>query len=112
MQGRARTTFADRLKGLRQDKGVTADEAADAVGIARATLSGYENGHDMPGRDTAKALADYYGKSLDWLLTGQGDPNPTALQDRTAEVARRFDSLSPSDKDMVENLIGHLEGRR
>jgi transcriptional regulator with XRE-family HTH domain len=112
MRGKARTKFSDRLKGLRLDKGITVDEAADAIGIERSTLSVYENGHALPGRETVQAIANYYERSLDWLLTGQGDPNPTALQDRTAEVARRFDSLSPSDKVMVENLIGHLEGRR
>lgn len=44
--------------------------AADAIGISRSTLANIESGGDLPGRETLKAIADYYQVSVDFLLDG------------------------------------------
>ncbi|WP_415514850.1 helix-turn-helix domain-containing protein [Gluconobacter japonicus] len=65
---------ASRLAKLRKDKSsregrrFSAQEVADAVGISRSTLSGYERGHDQPGIANLVALATYYGVSVDFLM--------------------------------------------
>jgi transcriptional regulator with XRE-family HTH domain len=112
--GMANETLGQRLSRLRADKSVdekrsvTQDEVADAVGIGRSTLGTIEADHDVPGLATARALADYYGVSLDWLVTGEGYPQPTALQERTARLASLFDALPPSEQEIVETLAQSL----
>lgn len=67
-------TIAQRLTESRKRLGairgtrVTVQEAADAVGMGRSTLSVYENGHDTPGLQTLIALADFYQVSVDYLI--------------------------------------------
>lgn len=107
----ARTTLAERFARLRAEKSVSADEAADAIGISRGYLSGLENGHDNPGRATLIAAANYYGISVDWLATGEGDPTPTTLQERTARLAAIFEALDPRDKEVLESLAETLARR-
>jgi transcriptional regulator with XRE-family HTH domain len=80
-------TLGARLKWLRERKGkdLTAQEVADAIGIGRSTLSGYETDQDRPGRETVVAMASYYGVTVDWLISGMGIPIPGPI---TADEAR------------------------
>lgn len=68
-------TLGERLRHLRKSRTLTQAVVADAVGMARPSLSNIERGEDVPGRDTLAALATYYEVSLDWLVTGDGRPD-------------------------------------
>jgi len=113
----ASTTLGERFSGLRAEKSaaegreISVDEAADAIGISRSFLSGIENDHDKPGRDSMIAAANYYGVSTDWLASGEGDPRPSALQERTARLAAIFEKLGDRDKEAVEGLAETLARR-
>lgn len=61
------STFGGRLRYLRKKKGVTQAEAAGEAGVARPTYTGYENGGDLPARETLVKLADFFEASLDWI---------------------------------------------
>ena len=57
-------TIGDTLKELRQAKGKTIAEVADAVGITPSALGNYESNIRVP-RDSIKIkLADYYKKPI------------------------------------------------
>ncbi len=60
--------FASNLKFLRKRKNRTQDEIAEALGMKRSTLSGYENEVAMPGIPALVQLSDYYGISVDTLV--------------------------------------------
>jgi transcriptional regulator with XRE-family HTH domain len=60
-------TMGSRLRELRIASGKAPIDVAVDVGVARATLSSYESGSELPGRDTLIALADLFGASLDWI---------------------------------------------
>lgn len=107
----ARTKFSERAARLRIEKEVSQAEAADAIGISRAYLAGIETDADKPGRDTLIAMANYYGVSVDWLSTGEGEPAQTPLQQRTAGLIEIFESLDPHDKDALESLAQTLARR-
>lgn len=77
----ARLKQARLTKGEREGRRLIQAEVAEAVGISRSTLTAYERGHDIPGRDTMRALANFYDVSTDFLL---GDS-----------------ALSPADSDDV-----------
>jgi transcriptional regulator with XRE-family HTH domain len=65
-----------RLRQLRENSPQDQAVIAEAVNISRPHLSNMEAGRDKPGRDTVRALADYYDVSVDWLLTSEGDQRP------------------------------------
>lgn len=69
----ARLKSSRLAKAEREGRRITQAEVAEAVGISRSTLTAYEGGHDIPGRDTMRALANFYDVSSDYLL---GDSSP------------------------------------
>lgn len=56
------------LTELRIHKGVTQEEAANALGVSNKTVSKWENGTSSPDLSMLVALADYYSVSTDALL--------------------------------------------
>ena len=60
----------ENLKYLREQAGLTLAELAEKTGIARATLSRWENSDSLPNIETAAMLAEFYGVSLDELTYG------------------------------------------
>ena len=61
--------LVERLKWCRRVKNKTLREVEKATGITNAHLSQLENGDvQNPGIFTIKAIADYYGVSLDELI--------------------------------------------
>lgn len=62
------STFQDRIKQLRTEKGITQQDLSDKLGITKSILSKYENGHREPGREILNSLADFFDVSVDYLL--------------------------------------------
>lgn len=65
-------SFGERLKRLREERGMTQEELADRLNIARSLLARYENGMRMPTALTVRQMRDILGTSCDYLLTGEG----------------------------------------
>ena len=64
--------FEDRLKELRQQRGITQRELACYLNIAHSTVAQYETGKRMPDAEMLDALARYFGVTIDYLL-GRSD---------------------------------------
>ncbi len=60
--------FNSNIKLLRKRRGRTQDDVADALGIKRSTLSGYENQVAQPALDTLIAFSQYYNVAIDTLI--------------------------------------------
>ncbi|MEZ5752183.1 MAG: XRE family transcriptional regulator [Paracoccaceae bacterium] len=61
--------LAERVRSLRKDRGWTLEQAAQAAGVARSTLSKIENGQMSPTYDGLKKLAEGLGISVPQLFT-------------------------------------------
>ena len=51
---------------------MTQQEFAHRIGIAQSHLSALEHGEREPGSSVLLAISREFGKSVDWLLTGEG----------------------------------------
>jgi transcriptional regulator with XRE-family HTH domain len=60
--------FTSNLKLLRKRRGKTQDDLANALGMKRSTLSGYENNIAEPGIDALVKISEYFRVSIDTLL--------------------------------------------
>ena len=60
--------LSTRLKELRLEKKLTQQQAADAVGVSRSVISGYETELRLPSLDILVSLARLYGVTTDFLL--------------------------------------------
>lgn len=57
----------NRIKELRQSKGLTQAELATKLGVTRQAVSLYEKGQIKPKIETLKKLAEYFGVSVPYL---------------------------------------------
>lgn len=60
--------LAARLRQLRLEKKLTQQQAANAVGVTRSVISGYETELRLPSLDILVSLARLYGVTTDYLL--------------------------------------------
>lgn len=88
----------DRLKLLRNAKGLTQQNIADYLGISRPTYTRYETGEREPDQDTLLKLADFFEVTVDYLL-GR-DEVPVALSRPGG-----YDDLSDEEKAQIDYLI-------
>jgi transcriptional regulator with XRE-family HTH domain len=52
---------------------MTQEEFASRIGITQSHLSALERGIREPGSSVLLAISQEFGKSVDWLLTGEGN---------------------------------------
>lgn len=75
--------LSKRLMELRMKNGLTQGQVADAVGVSRQSISKWELGEAAPGAEKMKKLSEFYGLSVDDLLSD--DPIvPESREDRQA----------------------------
>ncbi len=68
--------LAERVRKLRKERGWTLEQAAQAAGLARSTLSKIENGQMSPTYDGLKKLAEGLGISVPQLFTPPRHSSP------------------------------------
>ena len=61
-------TLGKRLKELREERGLTQKQVADALGIHSVTYLHYEKGHHEPPLSLLADMAAFFGESVDYLL--------------------------------------------
>ncbi|MCI8538866.1 MAG: helix-turn-helix transcriptional regulator [Oscillibacter sp.] len=75
--------FQDRLYQLRKEKGLSQENLADILGITRQAVQKWESGASRPDMENLVALAQYFGVTLDWLITGVDTAHPEAPVQQT-----------------------------
>ena len=61
-------TFKDRLKELREEKGISQSQLAKETGLNQASISLLEGGRRVPTAPTIITLAKYFEVTTDYLL--------------------------------------------
>ncbi len=59
------------LREIRKKKGYSQLKVAMDLSITREALSYYENGKRNPDLEMLMAFSKYFGKSIDYLITGE-----------------------------------------
>lgn len=104
--------FADRLKELRSDLGLTQAEFVDGLGITSSALSSYEKNIKNPSIIVAKKIAEKYNVSIDWLC---GLSNRKAIVDESyfhtyADIFRYvYNKDSKNFTGLVTHYIASIE---
>lgn len=64
--------FTERLRQLREERGVSQAAVSKALGVSRYSVYAYEKGKAAPTLDGLVILADYFDVTVDYLL-GRSD---------------------------------------
>lgn len=67
--------FGTKITELRKNKGLTQNEMAKILGVARTTYSSYEQNRRVPDTEIQNKIADFYNVTLDYLHGREGVPS-------------------------------------
>lgn len=85
--------YNERIKNLRIQKNISQQQFADAVGVSRQSVARWENGWNVPTLFYAKKIAEYFGVSLEYLMSGAEEnsaPKPST------EISAPPDLVAPT----------------
>lgn len=102
-------SFGLRLKHLRIEKGLTQDELAKVLGVAKSTISLYETGKREANYEMLSKIADYFGVTVDGLL-GRGNLFP--LDEQESEFIDCYKSLTADEKRELESFAAFIKARK
>lgn len=108
---------------LRAKRGVSIYQIGKDLGFNPSLFSNWKAGRYTPKQDKLKAIADYFGVSMEYLMTGS-EPDGYYLNPETAEVAQKifedrnlrllFDAAAdatPEDLQLVHQMLLALKAK-
>ncbi len=81
---------------LLQKYKMTAYKVAKEAGVTQTALSNWKTGKSTPTTKTLQKLADYFGVTIDYLMTGK-------------EEEEKEPQLKPKDKKDIEEILASTE---
>ena len=84
--------FGDKIRALRQEKGLTQKQLASKLEVTKSTISGYEQGVKSPSVEALIKLCSMFNVSADYLL-GLSDSmelKMSPLTDEQTQLIMRF----------------------
>ncbi|MFT9056769.1 MAG: helix-turn-helix transcriptional regulator [Ethanoligenens sp.] len=81
--------FSDILQTLLKEHETTAYKLSQSLNVSQSIISHWKNGTKMPSAQNLQRLADYFGVSVDYLLTGEERESESSkeLEEETEEQA-------------------------
>ncbi|MDH8063543.1 helix-turn-helix transcriptional regulator [Lactococcus lactis subsp. lactis] len=82
--------FKDNLKLLRKKKALTQKEVAEQLGMTQQNYQKWESGKSSPSGETLERLAEYFGVSIDFLLSGESPEHSVPITRHQARTLRLY----------------------
>ncbi|WP_052446879.1 helix-turn-helix domain-containing protein [Candidatus Soleaferrea massiliensis] len=98
-------TFGERLREARLQNGLTQEQLAQQIGVAKSTLTGYEKGNREPDVFKIKRILEVLCLDSDYLL---GVSRKTQEDDVSAQTHEKYLQLNDESRKIVDSLIEHL----
>ncbi len=96
---------------LLQRYGVTSYKVAKETGVTQTALSNWKSGRSTPSTPTLQKIADYFGVTIDYLMTGEekkdSAPELSARNERDIErdLKNTLDKLDSQDGLMFDGEV-------
>lgn len=82
----------DVFEKLCKERGVTAYRVCKATGLTTASISNWKAGRYTPKMDKMKKIADFFGVSVNYLMTGEVEDGYYENDDTAAIAQEIFDN--------------------
>ena len=108
---------------LLEERGVTAYKVSKATGIAGSTFTDWKNGRSTPKQDKLQKIADYFGVSVDFLITGKEET--AVAQETHVDLKAEFNRIKkllesgenaplyfdgqPADQESINLLLDQIK---
>lgn len=90
---------------LLQKHGVTAYRVAKEAGVTQTALSNWKSGRSTPTTKTLQKIADYFGVTIDYLMTGK-EPEEHSEPTLTAKDQRDIQKILDQTREQLMNQEG------
>ena len=98
--------LGERLKLLRQQRGLSQADIADGIGISRNHIWAIEKGHSTnPSVGILEAISNRFDVSMSWLF---GEVNE---DDKALLLLRQLYCMSTEDQQFIHGMIGLMQAR-
>lgn len=110
---------------LLDENGLKNADIARATGISNMTLSDWKNGKSTPKQDKLKKIADYFGVTVEYLMTGKEPQNDYLYTNENADFLikitqnpdlinrmKKYMSLLEPDQKSVDDMIDFMYEKR
>lgn len=91
---------------LLQKYGVTPYKVSKDTGVTQTALSNWKSGRSTPTTKTLQKIADYFGVTIDYLMTGSQE----SLQKNTSLSAKDERDISKKLDKIMEDMINQEDG--
>ena len=91
-----------RIKELCNNKKITINELEKTLGFGNGTIRSWNS--SSPSVIKAKAVADYFGVGVDYLIN-----NEKALSEKALETAKKFDSFTQDQQNLIICYMSVIE---
>ena len=108
---------------LLEERGVTAYKVSKATGIAGSTFSDWKSGRSTPKQDKLQKIADFFGVSVDFLITGKEET--AVAQETHVDLKAEFNRIKkllesgenaplyfdgqPADQESINLLLDQIK---
>lgn len=89
----------NRFVKLLQKNNVKPSNVAKATGINPTVFTDWKKGKSTPKQDKLKKIADYFGVSVDYLMTGKEPETKVPIKDEDIKIA-----LFGGDGDVTDEM--------
>lgn len=93
--------FSDRIKQLRQEKGLSQSQFASKLRVSRQAVSNWENDRNLPDLEMLIEISSIFHISLDKLILGDENMNKM-----TEKLIKDTDENRKAKFNMVTMIIG------
>lgn len=111
--------FANRLKSLRNNRGVTQTKLAEYLNVSQNAIYNWENGKREPSFSMLEKIAAFYDVSIDYLLGTEIKYEATSnyediRNDYIDTLAAHFDGEEFTDEELDEimNFVEFVKNKR
>ena len=91
--------MTNRLKEIRESKGLTLEDVGKGVGLATNTISRYETGKREPKLETWKKLANFFGVSVPYIQGIEPDFSKVTVKTKDFIISELDKSYFSDNKD-------------
>lgn len=98
----------DRYKAIRDSRNVKDSQVAKETGITKSTFSEWKSGKYTPKQEKLQKIADYFGVSIEYLMTGSNDnvkeqPQLSSRDER--DISRRLEQTLSDLENQQDALM-------
>lgn len=98
------TVFAENLENLLKENVISQKKICEIAGVGKSSYNHWRDNNAIPAADTAVKIAQFFGVSVEWLVTGRDAVSETFSREEV-EIVRKWRAIKDDDRQTVALLL-------